>query len=44
MTTAYRSAELLDWVADTLGAWVAVAIIDWRKPREPGASDLPAGQ
>lgn len=44
MTTAYRSAELLDWVADTFGAWVAVALIDWRKRREPGASDLPADQ
>lgn len=42
LTTSYRSAELLDFVADTIGAGIAAALSGWRAKRRQGACAPPA--
>lgn len=39
-TIPYRDAEVMDWVADTLGALLAGGILRMLKPRTPAAAPL----
>jgi VanZ family protein len=42
MQTSYRSAELLDFVADAIGAGIVAAVLDWRGRKRQEACAPPA--
>lgn len=42
LTTSYRSAELLDFVADAIGAGIVAAVLDWRGKKRQEACAPPA--
>ena len=41
MTTTYRSAELLDFVADAVGAGIVAALVEWRFRRQEACAVPP---